>query len=55
MKKFEDFHLQQKTMKLIALNQFRHPTPIQEEVIPAMLRKKDVIGLSKTGTHPGFD
>ena len=50
MKKFEDFHLHKNTMKFIALNHFKAPTPIQEEVIPAMLRKKDVIGLSKTGT-----
>ena len=50
MKQFEDFHLHQNTMKLIRLNQFKQPTPIQEEVIPAMLKHKDVIGLSKTGT-----
>ena len=50
MKQFEDFHLHLNTMKLIRLNQFKQPTPIQEEVIPAMLKHKDVIGLSKTGT-----
>ena len=50
MKQFVDFHLHQNTMKLIRLNQFKQPTPIQEEVIPAMLKHKDVIGLSKTGT-----
>ena len=50
MKQFEDFHLHQNTIKLIRLNQFKQPTPIQEEVIPAMLKHKDVIGLSKTGT-----
>lgn len=37
-------------MKFIALNHFKNPTPIQEEVIPALIRGKDVIGLSKTGT-----
>ncbi len=50
MKKFEDFNLSEKTMQFIALNKFKVPTPIQEEVIPAVLRGKDVIGVSRTGT-----
>ncbi|MBO7703520.1 MAG: DEAD/DEAH box helicase, partial [Solobacterium sp.] len=50
MKQFEDFNLHKKTMKFIALNHFKNPIPIQEEVIPALIRGKDVIGLSKTGT-----
>ena len=50
MKRFEDFTLHKKTMNFIKLNHFTEPTPIQEEVIPAMLRGRDVIGLSKTGT-----
>ena len=50
MKKFTDFNLSKKTMRFIQLNEFREPTPIQEDVIPAMLKGKDVIGLSKTGT-----
>ncbi len=50
MKKFTDFNLKKTTMDFIALNGFREPTPIQEEVIPAVLRGQDVIGLSKTGT-----
>lgn len=50
MKKFEDFNLHKKTTKFISLNHFREPTPIQEEVIPAFLRRRDIIGLSKTGT-----
>ena len=50
MKKFTDFNLSKKTMRFIQLNGFREPTPIQEEVIPAMMKGKDVIGLSKTGT-----
>ena len=37
-------------MRFIEINGFRTPTPIQEEAIPAMLKGKDVIGLSKTGT-----
>ncbi len=50
MKKFSDFNLNKDTLRFIALNGFREPTPIQEEVIPAMLKKRDVIGISKTGT-----
>ncbi len=50
MKKFSDFNLHKKTMRFIELNEFYEPTPIQEEVIPALLKGKDVIGLSKTGT-----
>jgi len=50
MKRFEDFNLKKKTMDFISLNGFQTPTPIQEEVIPAFLRGKDIIGLSKTGT-----
>ena len=50
MKKFTDFNLHETTMQFIELNGFRDPTPIQEEVIPALIKGKDVIGLSKTGT-----
>ena len=50
MKRFEDFNLHKKTMKFIELNHFKEPTPIQEEVIPAFLRGRDIIGLSRTGT-----
>lgn len=50
MKKFEDFNMSEKTMEFIRLNNFRTPTPIQEEVIPAALRGRDVIGLSATGS-----
>lgn len=50
MKKFEDFNLSEKTMQFIALNNFKTPTPVQEDVIPAVLRGRDVIGISRTGT-----
>ena len=50
MKKFEDFNLKEKTNTFIRQNGFKVPTPIQQEVIPAFLRRKDIIGLSKTGT-----
>ena len=50
MKRFEDFNLKPAVRKYIELNHFSEPTPIQEEVIPAALRGKDVIGLSATGS-----
>lgn len=50
MKRFEDFNMRPEVMDLIARNGFKTPTPIQEEVIPTVLKGKDVIGLSKTGT-----
>lgn len=50
MKKFEDFNLKESTRQYIAYNNFKEPTPIQEEVIPSVLRGKDVIGLSATGS-----
>ena len=50
MKKFEDFHLSDDTMAFIHRNGFEEPTPIQEQVIPYVLKGKDVIGLSRTGS-----
>ncbi|MBQ9825003.1 MAG: DEAD/DEAH box helicase, partial [Solobacterium sp.] len=50
MKKFEDFNLKTEVRNYIENSHFKEPTPIQEEVIPAVLRGKDVIGLSATGS-----
>lgn len=50
MKKFTDFNLKETTLKFIDKNGFKEPTPIQEQVIPPVLKKKDMIGISKTGT-----
>lgn len=50
MKRYEDFNLKPETMDFIHKNSFKEPTPIQEEVIPAALKGKDVIGLSATGS-----
>lgn len=50
MKRFEDFNLQEKTLRFIEANGFTEPTPIQEQVVPAALRGKDIIGLSSTGS-----
>ena len=50
MKKFEDFNLKPETRAFILRNGFKDPTPVQEQVIPAAIRGKDVIGLSSTGS-----
>ena len=50
MKRFEDFNLKQEVRDYIAANGFKEPTPVQEEVIPAVIRGRDVIGLSSTGS-----
>ena len=50
MKKYEDFNLKPETMAFIHKNNFKEPTPIQEEVIPAALKGKDIIGISATGS-----
>lgn len=50
MKRFDTLNLSDKTLAFIDRNGFREATVIQEKVIPAVLKKKDVIALSKTGT-----
>lgn len=50
MKQFTDFNLNEHTNEFIRLNEFKDPTPIQEQVIPPVLKGKDMIGISKTGT-----
>lgn len=50
MKHFEDFNLKNTTLDFINKNGFVDPTPIQEEVIPPVLKGKDIIGISKTGS-----
>ncbi len=50
MKQFEDFNLKPTTIEFIKKNGFVEPTPIQSEMIPSILKQKDLIGISKTGT-----
>lgn len=36
--------------KALAANNYIQPTPIQQEVIPAILKRKDILGIAQTGT-----
>ena len=50
MKSFQNFNLKDTTLKFIELNKFEVPTPIQKVVIPSVLKKRDVIAVSETGS-----
>lgn len=51
LKSFEDLGVDEKLLKAIEELGFVHPMPIQEMVIPHLLKKDgDVIGLAQTGT-----
>lgn len=47
---FRDFNLDEKIMAGIKAVQYYVPTPIQVQVIPAILAQRDVVGLAQTGT-----
>ncbi len=47
---FESTGLSQQLLKTIGYLEFKDPTPIQAEAIPALLDGKDVMGLAQTGT-----
>jgi len=48
--KFSDFRLSQELLGTISAKGFSTPTPVQDQVIPAILAGRDVIGMAKTGT-----
>lgn len=50
MNKYTDYMFKDSTRKLLELEGFINPTPIQKEVIPVACKGKDVIGISDTGT-----
>ncbi len=47
---FSDFQLSQRLLDNISYKKYLTPTPIQEQVIPAVLVERDVIGIANTGT-----
>lgn len=47
---FEAFKLHSALVSNLQRLQFREPTPIQTQAIPAVLTKRDLIGLAQTGT-----
>lgn len=50
MNKFSDYQLHKNTQEFIKYNKFTTPTPIQKAVIPHVLKNKNVIGISETGS-----
>lgn len=50
MKKFEEFDLSIEVLQGIRKMGYQSPTKIQEQAIPLILQKQDVIGLAQTGT-----
>ncbi|HDZ54310.1 MAG TPA: DEAD/DEAH box helicase [Candidatus Nealsonbacteria bacterium] len=47
---FADFELNSTLLRSIEQRGYLQPTPIQDKIIPSILRGKDVVGLSNTGT-----
>jgi len=47
---FYDLGISEKLLAILAKQGFDIPTPIQHQVIPSALEKKDVVGIAQTGT-----
>ena len=47
---FNDLGLSSPTLKAIAAQGYRKPSPIQAKAIPAVLAKDDVMAAAQTGT-----
>ncbi|MEG0708279.1 MAG: DEAD/DEAH box helicase, partial [Cellulosilyticaceae bacterium] len=47
---FHDFNLNPSIIKAIEDQQYKNPTPIQEQAIPPILSGKDLLGCAQTGT-----
>lgn len=48
--KFVQYDLESEIVEALELLGYREPTPIQEQVIPAILERRNVVGKSQTGT-----
>ncbi len=47
---FENLNLIEPLLKALKTEGYTHPTPIQEQSIPVILNKKDLLGCAQTGT-----
>lgn len=47
---FGDFNISETLLKNIEAKGYTHPTPIQDQAIPAILDGRDLIGIANTGT-----
>ena len=47
---FSDLHLSTPLLKAIQEEGYTHPTPVQEQAIPAILRGQDILAGAQTGT-----
>ena len=48
--KFEDLNLHPSLLKAVKDQNYTHPTAVQEQAIPLVLKKQDVLGSAQTGT-----
>ncbi len=48
--KFQDFNINKQIIKNIENKKYTTPTPIQDKVIPIVLKGRDVVGIANTGT-----
>ncbi len=47
---FKDLHIIEPILKALEAEGYTHPTPIQEQAIPILLRGNDLLGCAQTGT-----
>jgi ATP-dependent RNA helicase RhlE len=47
---FKDLYIIEPILKALEKKEYRVPTPIQEESIPVLLKRKDILGSAQTGT-----
>ena len=47
---FEEFGLSEDVMRGLAAMNFKEATPVQEQTIPVILQKRDLIACAQTGT-----
>lgn len=47
---FQDLHLSEPLLRALQKEGYTEPTPIQEQAIPYLLQRRDLIGLAQTGT-----